>query len=310
MAQMEPVNINAGLRIDVDTLRGTSLGVPSLLNELARHDTRASFFFSVGPDNMGRHIWRLLRPAFFLKMLRSRAASLYGWDILLKGTLWPGPLIGEKAGEAMRAAADAGHEIGLHCWDHYFWQARLESMSREEIFKEIERGHSALERIIGRPVNCAAAPGWRLTDEALAVREKFAFRYLSDCRGRTVFYPLLAGKTFKTPQIPVTLPTYDELIGGPGISADNYNEHLLNLFRADKLNVLAIHAEVEGISCGTMFADFMEKARTRRIDFQPLGRFLDVANTAINSAVVRGTVGGREGWVACQHEKRVDHAAA
>ncbi|HVP10906.1 MAG TPA: 4-deoxy-4-formamido-L-arabinose-phosphoundecaprenol deformylase [Phycisphaerae bacterium] len=292
--------MNVGLRIDVDTFRGTRLGVPNLLRLLDRHSIRASFFFSVGPDNMGRHLWRLLRPHFFHKMLRTKAPGLYGWDILLRGTLWPGPVIGKRLADVIRSTADAGHEVGLHAWDHHRWQMHLETMDAGEIRQSLDRGVELLSGILGRRPTCSAVPGWRCQDRVLVEKESFGFQYNSDCRGESIFRPVVAGRVLSTPQVPVSLPTYDEVLGRDGIDNRNYNEHLASLLAPDKLNTLTIHAEVEGISCLGVFDDFVRLVRGRRGEFVPFGDLLGPAATILTGSLVPRTIPGREGWVSCQ----------
>ncbi len=292
-----------GLRIDVDTLRGTRLGVPELCRILKENDIHASFFFSVGPDNMGRHLWRLLRPAFLLKMMRTKAASLYGWDILLKGTFWPGPSIAEKAGQAIQQAAGNGHEIGLHAWDHHGWQAGIKDMSASRLHSLLSQGVTALKSLTSKNPTCSAAPAWRSTDAALLEKDKFAFLYNSDCRGESIFYPQVSGKTLQTPQVPTTLPTYDELIGQQGVTEENYNEHLFSALRPDRLNILTIHAEVEGIVHKAMFADFIRIAKERGCSFVPLGEIVreEKKEDMVIASIQEQIIPGREGWISVQH---------
>ena len=289
-----------GLRVDVDTLRGTRYGVPALENLLAQYDIRASFFFSVGPDNMGRHLWRLLRPRFLWKMMRTRAPSLYGWDILLRGTAWPGPVIGRKLHHVIASAARAGHEVGLHGWDHHGWQAKIDGMTAEDISHSLEQGVSTLRQILGKTPTCSAVPGWKCRDQVLLTKAQFPFVYNSDCRGRSIFYPVVAGKTLSQPQIPVTLPTYDEVLGHEEINRHNYNDYILSLISGTGLNVLTIHAEVEGILCLEMFDRFLKAARSMGANLVPLGELLNRTPDIETARIEPREIPGREGWVACQ----------
>lgn len=289
------------LRIDVDTLRGTSRGVPALCEILAKHRVRGTFYFSVGPDNMGRHLWRLLKPAFLWKMLRTDAAGLYGPEIVLMGTAWPGPRIGKRCRTQILEAFRAGHEIGFHAWDHHKSQAKLTSMSSAEMIREFERGLAELAGITGEMPATSASPGWRTNDRLLEVKAGFPFRYNSDCRGRSPFYPVTAEGVRGQLQIPVTLPTYDEAVGRGGVTDANYNDHQISLLSGELPNVLTIHAEAEGGRCHGMFDEYLARVAALGYEVIPLGELAArVAEDAPEGRIELRAFPGREGVLAVQ----------
>ncbi|MDR1397967.1 MAG: 4-deoxy-4-formamido-L-arabinose-phosphoundecaprenol deformylase [Desulfarculales bacterium] len=291
-----------GLRVDADTFTGTRDGTPRLLEMLARHNIKASFFFSVGPDNMGRHLWRLCRPAFLRKMLRSDASSLYGWDILLAGTAWPGRRIASRLGAVLRQTMACGHEIGLHAWDHYAWQTWIEHWPREKIEQQLRLGLDSLQQCLGEKVNCSASPGWRADQRVVAVKESLAMRYHSDCRGFTPFRPVLDhGAGAAAVQIPVSLPTFDEAVGRV-VSQDDFNSYIMRAWaECDGTPVYTIHTEVEGVSRAGLFAALLERAWERGFTFCPLGALLpsDLHSLPLGR-IEKSLFPGREGWLGLQ----------
>lgn len=294
--------MKVGLRIDVDTWRGTREGVPRLLELLAKHGIQATFFFSVGPDNMGRHLWRLMRPAFLWKMLRSRALSLYGWDIVFAGTAWPGRLIGQQLGALMRETDTEGHEVGLHAWDHYSWQAKIDGWPLSTLTTQLQQGVDTLSQILGRAVTCSAVPGWRADQRVIEAKQPFQFTYNSDCRGDRPFRPRLTDGRVGTLQLPVSLPTFDEVIGRT-VTLDHYNEFMLKAMQCQpEYAVYTLHAEVEGMTMAPRFDRLLATAKARGVHFCPLGGIIPMAGSSVPvGSVVKGPCPGREGWVGCQH---------
>ena len=158
-----------------------------------------------------------------------------------------------------------------------------------------------LSEILGAPPSTSAAPGWRANESTLAAKQGFPFRFNSDCRGTSIFRPLVRGAPSTQPQIPTTLPTYDELIGRDGTTRENYNARLIEKFRPGALNVLCIHAESEGLLCFDLFRDFCERVAALGATFVPLSDLLPADFAALPAApMALAAQPGREGLIAIQ----------
>jgi len=257
-----------GLKVDVDTLGGLQEGVPALLEILASRGIAASFFLALGPDNSGRAIFRVFRQQGFLeKMLRTRAPSVYGLRTMLYGTLLPAPRIGDAAPDVLPRLAAAGHEVGLHGYDHVGWHDRLLSMTREEVEQELSQGQTALAAVLGRPARAFAAPGWQASRTSRAVLAAAGLLYASDTRGTCPYYPRFGAEVMPLLEIPTTLPTLDELLGFHGCTAEDYTALILSRLENGAPQVLTLHAELEGGPFRENFARLLDLCLARSVAF-------------------------------------------
>ena len=143
------------IKVDVDTYRGTRYGVPRLIELLSQHHAGATFLFSVGPDHTGRAMRRVFRPGFFSKVQRTSVLEHYGLRTLLYGTLLPGPDIGARCADEMRAARKRGFEVGIHCWDHVRWQDFVAGKDADWTEREMDLAFGRFEEIFSTDAHTA-----------------------------------------------------------------------------------------------------------------------------------------------------------
>jgi peptidoglycan/xylan/chitin deacetylase (PgdA/CDA1 family) len=176
--------LKLALKIDVDSLRATREGVPRLLEILRRHEAGATFFFAVGPDHVG------------------------GVASLVRAL--PGPDIGRRCAETMRAVRDAGFEAGVLAWDAAKWRHEAAGADAAWTAHQMGLAITRFEEIFGERPAVHAAPGWTMNRNAWRNTQALAFDYASDTRGTHPFIPVVRAEIVACPQVPTTLRTLEE----------------------------------------------------------------------------------------------------
>jgi len=296
--------VKLALKIDVDTYRGTRDGVPRLLQLLERHGVRATFLFSVGPDHTGRAIRRVFRPGFVRKVSRTSVVSSYGFTTLLYGTLLPGPDIGRRCADVMRAARAAGHEVGIHTYDHVRWQDGVSNAGADWTLREMRLACDRFQDIFGEPAHVHGAAGWQMNRYAFRFTQRLGFRFCSDTRGSGPFVPICEAEIIACPQLPTTLPTLDELIGTDGITAENVAGRLLALTEnpAPTGHVYTLHAELEGNRLTGVFDALLSAWKSQGYSLVALDDYADALDISSlpRCVLLQEAVPGRSGTLTVQ----------
>ena len=293
------------LKVDVDTFRGTREGVPALVSALNAREVKGSFYFSLGPDHTGWALRRVFRPGFLKKVQRTSVVSHYGLTTLLYSTLLPGPHIARRLGDVLRATRDQGHETGIHCYDHVYWQDNVARRDARWTAREFLRACDAYRATFGTPARAHCAAGWQLNAELFALEDAAGFDYASDTRGTHPFRPVMQGIEAGCPQLPTTLPTLDELVGVDGLDIDGAIDRILDLTatpNAAGLHVYTLHAELEGQRFLDPFLRLVDTWRARGLR---VGTMAEAAaaldpRSLPRHEVLLGEIAGRSGTLGLQ----------
>lgn len=306
------------LKIDADTYRGTRCGVPNLVRLLERYQARATFLFSLGPDHTGWALRQVFRPGFFSKVSRTSVLEHYGLKTLMYGVLLPAPDIGKTCAAQMRAVRDAGHECGIHTWDHRVWQDHVQQRDAAWTQQVMQKSFDRFREIFGTVPATHGAAGWQMNSHAFLQLEAFGIAYSSDGRAMLTETGALAdaaagphrleidGHTLDCVQLPTTLPTLDELLGrtinGTLVTPANIAALLLGLTENRRDHVFTLHAELEGQKLAPIFEQLLQGWRAQGYRFASMAdHYRQVKDQALPVVPVKfAELPGRSGTMVVQ----------
>ena len=275
------------LKVDVDTYQGTRTGVPRLIDSFRRHGARATFFFSLGPDQTGRD------------SARESLKRYYNTTTRLYGRILPAPDISRLCRTVMTDARDAGFETGIHAWNRVRWETAAFDAEPALVEDEMRQAIMRYEEIFATPAQGFAAPGWRMSRHALRLTQRLGFSYASDCRGSHPFLPVIDGELIACIQIPTTLPTLDEVQSlDTSITPEQAADRIFQLSRAiPGDHVFTLRAELEGIRFTGAFEALLDRWKESGYELVTLAEFHATLKTETlpRCSVEIGEIPGRPG---------------
>ena len=258
-------------RFDVDTHRCVRRGMPNLLALAADLDARFTFFVNMGRAvSRIRTVRRTIRPgaeeAGKTAAKMPATAKLGVRDTLIAAIA--NPRVGAGAPHVLRAAAEAGHELGVHGGaNHAAWQADARTWSEDRLSAEISAARNSLEAVVGERPGGFASPGWTSPDPLPRILEGLGFRYLADDHGPDRDDVRIADGTRQLLSVPTTITAepggvaYLENLAARGLDRTAFHDDFRRRLADRRLAVVYDHPYFAGVQALDRVRDAVEIAR-------------------------------------------------
>jgi peptidoglycan/xylan/chitin deacetylase (PgdA/CDA1 family) len=267
--------MHLGLRIEVSTRRALRKGVPRLIEILKGIGANATFLFAVGPDRSGWLAGRHLSTRIDGRFRPFAAIRRYGLVTLLSGPVLPPIDLPREHADLMRSVADEGFEAGILALDHVAWRKLAAGAGPDWTREQLEQARERFREIFGELPKVCGAAGWQVNRSSLRLTQRLGFDYASDTRGTRPYVPVWQAELVACPQIPVTLPTLEELNAQMRLPAAVERLLALTSELPATGHVYGARADLEGIRLAPAFEELVRKWRGQGYEVGSLRQYAE-----------------------------------
>lgn len=261
------------LRVDIDFPEHLDRTLPFMLDQLQRINATATFFLPMGPSSHRGHLTRLSRAAYLQRLWR------LGFGAIINKMLLAPKVKHRDPGALLREITGAGHEAGVHGYDHAWWSDRIWEADPTDIDSQITQAYRTASSFDADAPLPWASPNWRTRDHVLHALARRGVPYLSECWGECPFLTQLEnGEVLSILHLPVTFPNIESLTLSTASGPEAVIAEVLNAAARGCYSLLNLHDYYEGLLRRDFFGALIDACRERKIELCSLGELTELLN--------------------------------
>ena len=229
------------LRVDLESQKGISRGLPRLLDLLAKHNIKASFYLTMGGES---NILEILKYRGKVPGAGERSLRVFSFFDKLRMALHPVDFVKINL-YVLERIIEEGHELGIHGWKHRRWTRGLE---RIDVDSEVKLAIEKYIFMFGRQPDSFCSPAFRTNQNVVDVLDARGIKVISDyfAKGPSVL------KGTEIVNVPVTIkgkmntPIIEDMVT-KGFTDDEIFDFLVKEIGRKELSVMYVHGMYECI---------------------------------------------------------------